>query len=438
MNPLLHTISLVSATTAGALFSAIWEGAILAACVALCLRLIPRLSAAARSVVWTNVFVLLALLQVLPSLAEHWVPENGISHPPFHLDPVWSVAIASTWAMLSLWRVVQLILSAIRIRGLARRATPIHLDATLQTFLDGQAGDGQSGRSAELCSSTEVVRPSVFGFFQPRILLPQGLVEKLSTLELRQVVLHEMEHLRRGDDWTNLLQKVGLVLFPLNPVLLWVERRLCVERELACDDRVLHSTGARKTYATCLTRLAEFSMLRRSFSLVLGAWERQSELVRRVHRILQQPHEPMNGRQAIILTSSLIVSFLAGAIVLARSPQVVSFAPVAPSTALGRSIPAMSPNQMYLQEFDGSPSLVKAVMPEGHPQIPYATNHRRITAAKHNVKRDQVLRNQQAWVVLTDWEGAEPPPRLVIAVSQDRRSSYAAVAIANGWLIVQI
>ena len=438
MNPLLHMISLVSATTAGALFSAIWEGAVLAASVALCLRLIPRLSAAARSVVWTNVFLLLALLHVLPFLGQHWTPGNGISYPPLHLDLDWSVAIAGVWAMLSLWRGVQLILSAIRLQGLGRRATPIHCDATLQTFLDDQAGDRMSGRSAELCSSAEVERPSVIGFFQPRILLPQGLAEKLSALELRQVLLHEMEHLRRADDWTNLLQKVGLVLFPLNPVLLWVERRLCAERELACDDRVLNLTGARKAYATCLTRLAEFSMLRRSFSLVLGAWERKSELVRRVHRILRRSDQPMHGRQAKVLTGSLILSALAGAIVLASSPQLVSFAPLAQSAALTSSLPAMNPHQMFRQELDGSPRLVKAVMPQGQIQTPYATNHRRITAAKHDVKRDQVLRNQQTWVVLADWEGAEPPPRLVIAVSQDRRSSYAAVAIANGWLIVQI
>ena len=58
--------------------------------------------------------------------------------------------------------------------------------------------------------------------------------------------MHEMEHLRRGDDWTNLLQKAGLVFFPLNPASFWVERRLCAERELACDDCVLRSSGARK------------------------------------------------------------------------------------------------------------------------------------------------------------------------------------------------
>jgi beta-lactamase regulating signal transducer with metallopeptidase domain len=66
----------------------------------------------------------------------------------------------------------------------------------------------------------------VFGFLHPRILIPPALLERLTSPELQQVVLHEMEHLRRRDDWTNLLQKMGLVLFPLNPVLLWVERRL--------------------------------------------------------------------------------------------------------------------------------------------------------------------------------------------------------------------
>ncbi len=56
MIPLLHAISVISASAAGFLFSAIWEGAVLAACAALCLRLLPGLSAAARSAVWTNRF----------------------------------------------------------------------------------------------------------------------------------------------------------------------------------------------------------------------------------------------------------------------------------------------------------------------------------------------------------------------------------------------
>ena len=56
-------------------------------------------------------------------------------------------------------------------------------------------------------------------------------------------------------DSIHLLQKLGLALFPLHPALFWLDRRLCRERELACDDGVLRATQARKAYAACLARL---------------------------------------------------------------------------------------------------------------------------------------------------------------------------------------
>ena len=55
-----------SAGAAGALLAAVWEGALLAGLVWLVLRLLPGLSAAARSVVWLNVFILMALLHLVP------------------------------------------------------------------------------------------------------------------------------------------------------------------------------------------------------------------------------------------------------------------------------------------------------------------------------------------------------------------------------------
>lgn len=437
MDPLLHAISLVSASAAGFLFSAIWEGAVLALCVALCLRFLPGLSAAARSAVWTNVFLLLVLLHILPSIAECWSTGAAYHPSPFILDPRWSVVIAGVWAILSLWRAAQLIVGALRSRGLAARAIPIRANAALQALLQVKRG-GRRGRTAALCTSAEIERPSVFGFFHPRILLPPGLLEHFTTSDLEQVVMHEMEHLRRADDWTNLLQKVGLVLFPLNPVLLWVERRLCAERELACDDRVLHSTGARKAYAICLTRLAEYSMFRRNLSLALGAWERRSELVRRIQRILRGPDSATVGKRAALLTGGLIFAVLVGAVALSRAPQFLSFAPRAQSAIQARTSPASSFQQINVREFSGSPELVKAVMPQRQPQAPYVSQHRRPSAAKRNLVAPQVLPSQAAWVVLTEWEDSGPPPRVIIAVSQDHRSSYAAVATPDGWLIVQI
>jgi len=438
MQPLLHSTFLVSSAAVSALFSAIWEGSVLAVCVVVCLRLLPRLSAASRSLVWMNVFLLLLLLHIVPAVRASLAGEQPVHASPLYLDPRWSIAFAGLWTMLSLLKGTQLVLSAIRLRQLASRATIVPPDPALKTILAG----GKSGRAAELCTSVEVERPGVFGFFRPRILVPPVLVEKLSAAELQQVVLHEMEHLRRSDDWTNLLQKIGLALFPLNPVLLWVERRLCAERELACDDRVLRSSGARRAYAICLTRLAEYSMLRRGLSLVLGAWERQSELVRRVHRVLQRPTEPMGARQATLVTAGLILGLLGSAIALARSPQLLSFSPLAQSTALARATLPLNPSgvnfrQTNLREQEGSPELVKAVMPQRPFQSASTAKPVRSNARKHGVRRPDA-QVQQTWVVLTEWSDTEAPPHLVFAVARSYRVTYAAVPIANGWLIVQI
>jgi beta-lactamase regulating signal transducer with metallopeptidase domain len=475
MESLFPVASSLAAAAAGSLFSAIWEGALLAACVVVCLRLFPGLSAAARSFVWMNVFVLLALLHIVPLLGLHG-SAGAASHPaPFQFSILWSLLIAAVWLLLSFWRAAQLLSSTIRLRGLVKRAIVVPSDATMQTLLEVRTEAGRVSRSAELCSSAEVERPSVFGFFHPRILIPPALLERLTPAELQQVVIHEMEHLRRADDWTNLLQKIALVLFPLNPALLWVERRLCAERELACDDSVLRSCCGRKAYAICLMHLAEYSMLRRSLSLVLGAWERQSELVRRVHRILRRPGASMGRRRTLALTGGLVFGVMLCALCLARSPQLVSFVSPMPSAQAHLIAPAVNPGSASAERFgtrqSGLPAhaeMVKAIMPQR--QIPSTAATKPVRRnAELRTERQRPVQSRQAWVVMTAWTEGETGARMVLTVAQTNqmqsdptqqdsvatgkqggikqpvekqirinRVSYAAVPFGNGWLIIQI
>jgi beta-lactamase regulating signal transducer with metallopeptidase domain len=468
MDAIFHSTSFAVAMAASTLLSAIWEGAVLAACVFVCLRMFPGLSAAARSVVWTNVFVLLVLLHFVPFVGVFDRGATAGRSAPFELDLKWGLAIAGAWASLSIFRAAQLILSAVRLRGLVRRAMPIPVDEALRGLLRIKSAGMRGDRSAELFTSDEVERPSVLGFLHPRILLPPRLRERLTAAELQQVVRHEMEHLRRGDDWTNLLQKIALVIFPLNPVLLWVEHRLCAERELACDDSVLRSSCGRRAYAICLTRLAEHSMLRRGLSLALGAWERQPELVRRVHRILRRPAEAMSRRQTLALTGSVIVGVMACAVGLARSPQLVGFAEphaqamaqLPPSTDIRAA--AVAKTQLPASVQPAHAEMIKAVMPwEEMPGRPLAAATNKIADQAKPVARNAALRShrrhnveqQQAWVVMTNWSDADGFPQLVLAVEQTngsssrsgksgsaqvKRASYAAVPFADGWLLVEI
>jgi hypothetical protein len=188
----------------------------------------------------------------------------------------------------------------------------------------------------ELCTTRKLDRPSVIGFLSPRILIPEWLFVRLTPGELEQVVLHEAEHLRRRDDWTNLLQKLALVLFPLNPALAWIENRLCREREMACDEGVVRRTQAPRAYAACLTSLAERRLelrleRRRAQALSLGAFERRPELVRRVYSILARK-PALHPLVARALVSVAGCGLLVASVELARCPQMVAFVPAAQTT----------------------------------------------------------------------------------------------------------
>ncbi len=420
MTPLTH----LSSAAASALLSAIWQGTVLAAVVALVLRLLPAIPAAIRSAIWTAVFVIVLGLHFVPATQG---ANAGAGHV-VHLASGWSIALAGIWLCFSLFRAAEFTLSAARLAQIARRATPIDLPLV-------PAGS----RSYKICTSPDVDRPSVLGFWSPRILLPAGLLEALTPAELEQVLLHETEHLRRSDDWTNLVQKLALVVFPLNPVLFWVERRLCLERELACDDRVLAGCATRKSYATCLTRIAEHGIFRRGMALALGAFGKKSELATRVHRILRQPARTMSRAASGFTAAALLTGVTAGSLTLAHSPRLISFAPAVTPMVAAAGVPEASAVQ---HSGDGSKAmLVKAIVPATQPvQMVKAKQHRRRstvpgqprmidTAMRYSPETTPEFQPRATLIVA----GQQVHPIYVPAVAR-----YAALRTPDGWIIFQL
>ena len=442
METVLMSVPHLTTLAAGSLVSAVWESALVVVCVAVCLRLLPGVTAAARSIVWSVVFLMLVLFPFVVMTGGRGLSGVMAKGAGLHADIRWAWALVGVWALLGLIRAAQLVQSAIHLRGISRRAVAITSADDLAKV--GAACEGVSARrGVELYVSGEVSVPSVVGFFAPRILLPPGLLAGMSSAELQQIVLHEMEHLRRRDDWTNLLQKLGLVVFPLNPALLWVERRLCRERELACDDGVLRATGARKAYATCLANLAEQSMMRRGLSLALGAWERQSELARRIHRILRRPEGEMGRTQTAALMSVMLVGMTVGLVELGRMPQLVSFNSGA-KVASTMPVAASAATSFVPVEFKPAaevqvarPVMVKAVMPRSRANAPAIQTPSRVNRIPNAVEPQQ-KRRSQATETLVGWRQESAPAAMTLTFSQDSQFAYAAIRVPDGWLIVQL
>jgi hypothetical protein len=461
----MHTVVSLAEFAGMALVAGVWQGLVLAAAVWVCLRLVPKTSAALRFAVWSAVFVVVALL---PFFEGSRAGRAGVAAGSvFAIDLRWSVGVAVVWALLSAVRAGDLVVHAVRLWSLARRSERAAVSARCAALLSA------GRREVLLCTSGEVDGPSVIGFFAPRILVPKWLFEQMSEAELEQVILHEMEHLRRRDDWLNLLQKVSLVVLPLNPILLWVERRLCLERELACDDGVLRRTNAPRAYATCLTNLAERGLDRRMLSLALGALERQSELGRRVHRILRR-EAVLSPVQSRWLTGAVAGVLVAGSAGLARCPQLVSFVgPTQAAAVAGVSQPVMGPvaarpagisagtssfpaaramNARYVERsgmasparFLRTAEVVRAGQVRPQAPIRHAAvrpvhrvvkpRTKEISAVRPAIAPRVVPAAAREWVMLTSWSEEERP----VVMETNFVRPYAAVRVDGGWLIVQL
>ncbi len=461
----LQSIEGIAQVAASAFVASLWQGVVLAAAVWLCLRLMPKLTAAVRFAVWSAVFVAILLLPLAQMSGSHAAVSAGAT---FHLDVRWSYLIAAAWAMVSLARGAKLAVSAWRLHGLWKRSTPVPT-ALPMVGSSARSEGGFGAREVQICTSTEIDRPSVIGFFKPRVLIPEWLFEKLTPGELEQIVMHEFGHISRADDWINLFQKIGLVLFPLNPALMWIDRRLCFERELACDDGVLEHTHAPGVYATCLVSLAERAKNRRVAPLSLGAWERKSELGRRVQSILRSG-ERMSRKQAWLAGSAVGVALLGGAAGLSKCPHFVAFTEGSAAGAIAERAVPIVPNVtaaeyrpvVFHPERAPHATLLKATLPAGpatqHAHMP---SHKgaaiaapaRAATPKHapTVERvKQASAGMQRWVVLTTVSMAttdepagksiRPPlpvrPGMMLAV--DGEHAIAAVPTGDGWLVFQL
>jgi beta-lactamase regulating signal transducer with metallopeptidase domain len=456
--PLINAFQCFSLAAAPVAVTALWQGMAVASCLAICLRFVPSVSAQHRFLLWSIGCAALVSLPFLSLLASHsgfaialtasTQATTAVAQPWLQLDQHWSVLIAALWIVASTALTMDLALHSLRLRKLWTRAVPV--EAQTPAADSPKASGVFRRRPAQICTTHDLDRPSVIGFFAARILIPDWLFERLTPAELDQIVLHETEHLRRFDDWTNLLQKLCLILFPLNPALWWIERRLSKEREMACDEAVIRITHAPRAYAACLASLAERGIEHRAEALSLGAWNRRSELVHRVHSILQRNRE-LHPVAARALLAVLGCSLLAVAAELAQCPQLVAFVPsqAAQTIASAQSNAQSARRGDVLYQTDSRRAKLapgfyavkaKAEMPMGSIANPFADRARRqdtnlkarangelraqssetllsvsrsrsrnlrALAAKQPVSPDENA--PQQWIVFTAWEQAEMP-----------------------------
>lgn len=102
--------------------------------------------------------------------------------------------------------------------------------------------------------------PFVCGLRRPMLVLPQSLVGSAQPNRLRQVVLHELAHIRRRDLLWCWIPTVVQITYWFHPVVHWLVRRIQLERELACDQLAIQQSGSTaRDYADTLIEVVSHS-----------------------------------------------------------------------------------------------------------------------------------------------------------------------------------
>lgn len=176
---------------------------------------------------------------------------NPVAHLTPHID--WLIPIASIWAGGIIWMLLRILFHVSSLRRRQLETFDPECPRIAAISQECQSKTRRSGHVA-VVMHPEYPMPMTWGFLKPQIWLPLE-AEEWTDDELECVLLHELAHIERRDFLMELLTRIALAFYWFHPLAWSISRRMELEREMACDDRVLLAGKPAGDYAQSLARL---------------------------------------------------------------------------------------------------------------------------------------------------------------------------------------
>ena len=270
-------------------------------------------------------------VEASPAPPEWLAPSTARSRPAppstRQVALLWPRLLRSGWLAGVTILLLSLVVDLWRTRHLRRDGLPWFEQRALLESLAAECG---VHRRVEILLDEDVVTPFTCGAWHPVIVLPSDARE-WNEANLRRALVHELEHVRRGDWMVQVAARAVCACYWFHP-LVWVAwRQLCLEAERACDDAVVQGTE-QTDYAEQLVALAE-RMSKARAQPALGMAKR-SDLSSRVSAVLdgsrRRGRAGLLAAVAAICIASLIVLAIAPIRAVAQSKGAAAARPASP------------------------------------------------------------------------------------------------------------
>ncbi len=249
--------------------------------------------------------------------------------PPAHAPGAVRFTITTDWTawVVVIWLsgvaavLILLALGLARIWWLDRLTVPLLDESWLELADDLSRELGLGDRVVRLLKAKGPAMPMTWGIRRPAILLPADAAA-WSPDRRRDVLLHELAHVKRHDFLIQLIAQVACAVYWFHPLVWIAATRLREERERACDDHVLRAGATPSAYATHLLEIARSLRAARATSLASVAMARPAQLATRLIDVLDA-----RRRRDTLSPKSAVPAWIAAIVI------VVPLAAVAPRVA---------------------------------------------------------------------------------------------------------
>jgi bla regulator protein BlaR1 len=309
------------------------EGAVLAACVWLVCRALPRMSPGVRALLWWCVAAkfVVALAWVTP-IGVPVLPRADVdaavvtTAPPLSAEAAadasrpgsppapgsdapeipWTALLVGVWAVGLGISLLRTLCDWWRTRAVVARSLPAG-DGLQAVVRELSSGLGRR-RAVDVRVSAEIESPLILGVRRPVILVPAEGFALLSPDQQRMALCHELAHLHRGDMWLGCVPAAAERCFFFHPLARLAAREYAFWREAACDEAVLTTLGASpQSYGRMLLALG-ISRPTATFSAAGAAWSFQN-LKRRITMLDRTSSPSFRGRA--LAAGAVVVAILA-------------------------------------------------------------------------------------------------------------------------------
>lgn len=165
-------------------------------------------------------------------------------------------------------------------------------------------------RTPALFYTDLLTSPVMFGIIKPCICLPSCLSVDLHPVDMRHILLHELQHYKRRDALTGIFMSFTNVLYWFHPIVRYALKKMRDDRELACDASVLQ-TLKEDEYESYGHTLINFARMQShvTFSFVAGMSSRANHLKKRITHIASY-HVPTRRKRFREMTVFSLITVL--------------------------------------------------------------------------------------------------------------------------------